>query len=425
MAVRENNGLTSRGPIRPSSLLLTGIVLLAAIGLLTWANYTFASGVATGTDFLHRWLPVRLMFFEGVSDPYSAEVSLQTQLFRYGRPALPGEAVCLFAYPYYIIPFIAPFALIGDFTIARALWMTLLEVCQIATVLVSLQLLQKPIPGAAGPALVIFALLSADMISPFIEGNPASIAGLFMALCLWLIMKERDWLAGLCLSLTTIKPQIALLFFLLVWLWAFSRRRSKILLGSAVSLALLMGVSFILLPGWFAGFIRQLAIYPTVAQPNTPGTIFATWLPQLAHILSFGMTVISTGLLLFEWRRAYKKEFSTFLWTICLTCAILPFTGIPSTKSNLVITLPALVLVLAELSARSRNPSRFVLFFPGVLFFAGWLIQYLSRTLTLNGTVIAYIDLLPFALFLIICLYIVRESVVLAGGESRPVTGVG
>ena len=58
----------------------------------------------------------------------------------YGRAALPGEHELRVAYPFYSAILFFPFALIQEFDVARAVWMTILEIGLISLTLVSIQL---------------------------------------------------------------------------------------------------------------------------------------------------------------------------------------------------------------------------------------------------------------------------------------------
>ena len=101
-------------------LVLVGLVAVAGI---TWGNYNYARQNPGGNDFLVHWMGSRAIVKDGIS-PYSDEVATRIQTFAYGRPAQPGEHELRVAYPLYSVIIFAPFALIDDFAIARAAWMT-------------------------------------------------------------------------------------------------------------------------------------------------------------------------------------------------------------------------------------------------------------------------------------------------------------
>ncbi len=396
--------ISNQTPLKQRLLFIC--LILIAFAALLWINLRFSQLTNAGSDFLTRWLPVQLMVYEGVENPYSDEVSYQIQLLRYGRAALPGEAPGLFAYPYYIVPFILPFALIKDLVIARALWMLFLQLCHITIILLSLRICRYRPTASLLLLLLMFSLISADMLIATIEGNPASLAALFIVLSLFFIQKEKDTVAGLMLALATIKPQLTVLFFILVWLWAFSNKRWKIMTSSAISVAILMGVSFIFLPQWFAEFFRQVFVYPGVAQPNTPATIFAGVLPAtVATWIGRGFSLVSLLLLAYVWYRSYKQPFSVLSWSAGVTLALLPFSGIASTRTNLVVLLPFVTWLIVQLKRHPNHPQLAESILLGYILLS-WVFVALTRTPLVNGIIFAYFDLLPLPLFVVIGLLV-------------------
>ncbi len=141
-------------------LLLVAVILFLGILLagVTWSNYQYTLKNPGGNDFLVHWVGTRVLFFDGIS-PYSDEAALQIQTLAYGRPARPGEHELRVAYPLYSVVFFLPFALISDFHLARAVWMTVLEAALIGITLLSLRLCRwKPSPLMLA-GLLIFSLL--------------------------------------------------------------------------------------------------------------------------------------------------------------------------------------------------------------------------------------------------------------------------
>jgi hypothetical protein len=229
------------------------------------------------------------------------------------------------------------------------------------------------------------------LAQPLVDGNPSSIAGLFIVLCLYFLSKRKDTLAGIFLALATIKPQLTLLFFILVCLWAFSNRRWTVLIASGAGVAGLMGISFAILPEWFRSFLVQMTTYTQVASPNTPKTILVYWLPQAAGWIALGFTLICGGILVAEWRRVCQKGFKAFFWTACLTFTLLPVSGMTSAKSNFIAILPGFVLVVAVLEQHWRGSKIWVDVLLVVLLVASWFFPLLS--LQLNHPMLAYLDL--------------------------------
>ena len=139
---------------RRGSGWLIGIGIVFFLGLLillTWGNYRYTSQNPGGNDFLVHWVGTRSFLIDNIS-PYSDETALRIQTLAYGRPAQPGEHELRVAYPLYSVILFFPFSLFGDYSFARALWMTLLEVSIFSLSLISLRITQWR------PNLVLLAL---------------------------------------------------------------------------------------------------------------------------------------------------------------------------------------------------------------------------------------------------------------------------
>lgn len=282
-------------------VILSAIIICFTLSLLVFANLQFARQEPGGTDFLYRWMPTRLILLEGYQNPYSPEVEYRVELIHFGHAHQGNETPGIFAYPYYIIPLLIPFSLINDFNLARALWMTMLEIVQMSLVILTLRLFKINLSKSILIFLLLFSLFCSYFLQPLIDGNPSPVVALCALLCLIFISKEKDWLAGIFLVLSTIKPQLALLFFVLIWLWAFSQKRWKIILGSLFSLILLMGVSFAIQPSWFNEFLNDVLLYPNIASPHSPRTIMDAWFPEASKWVSLGLSVVIVAILGREW----------------------------------------------------------------------------------------------------------------------------
>ena len=389
---------TSKAPKVPSNALFQKLLAIflftLVLGFIVYANYQFARNNPGGTDFLYRWMPSRLYLFEGYQNPYSPEVEYQVELAHHGHAHQGTETPGIFAYPFYIIPIFIPFAAIENYITARAIWMTLLECIHILLVIVTLRLFKVQLKMITLVFLILFSLFFSFFSQPIIDGNPSPIAALFVLLSLWAISKQKDWLAGMLLAFSTIKPQMVLLFFILVWIWAFSNRRWKIILGSFFTLVFLFGVSFAILPGWFNEFLKDIFLYPAIASPHSPITILDQFLPGNSKWIS----ILFSGFVIFvlgrEWIKVYKKDFNILFWTTCLTFMLSPISGISSAHSNFIAALPAFVLLIAALDKRENLRSIWINIL--ILIFMGlsWSYRIFGHNVTIAGNSIIYFDLL-------------------------------
>jgi hypothetical protein len=341
-----NNSL--RSTILIIFLIIVGGAILAG---LTWGNYNYSSQNPGGNDFLVHWVGTQELIMKGVS-PYADEVALRIQTLAYGRPAQPGEHELRVAYPIYSTIFFAPFAIIENFTIARAVYMTFLEVCIFLLSLVCISL-SRWRPGLI--VLFIFFLFSVfwyHAIRPLINGNAVIFVALLITAALWAIRQERDEFAGILLGFATIKPQVVILVWIFITLWAISKKRWRLLIWSYGTVAILSVIGFILVPGWLIQNFYEILRYPAYNPPGTPGAAFSQWFPGVGRQLGWGLTLVTAVILLIEWVLAWGKEYDWFLWTACLTLTISQWIGIQTDPGNFIVLLFPLVLFFVNLENR-------------------------------------------------------------------------
>jgi len=364
-------------------------------------NLQFTRAQPGGTDFLYRWLPTRLVLFDGYKNPYSPQAEYQVELMHHGHARGENETPGIFAYPYYTMAVIFPFALISDFNFARAAWMTFAELAHVALIFLALRTLQFKPAVLLLSVLMSFSLLNADFTQALIDGNPSSAAALFAFLALYFISRKRDIWAGVFLALSTIKPQLVILFFVLIYLWAFFQKRWAIIYSSALALIFLLGASFILQPNWIFEFIKDLQTYPGVARPSAPAAILSYWMPAVwAQGIALVLTILSAVILFYVWRNSFYKDFSALFLAACVTFTLMPLTGITSAKSNYIAMLPGLIFLLAQ--AKLNRPQE-SLWAGAILAWIplSWLFLVAGRSLTLGGRLIYFLDFYPMPLVLL------------------------
>ena len=207
--------------LRRSNLLVMILLVVFGIGALvalTWGNHTYAGQNPGGNDFLVHWEGTRALLKDGIS-PYSDETAVRIQTLAYGRPAQPGEHELRVAYPLYSIIFFAPFALIDNYLMARAVWMTLLEVGLIALVFLSLRLASwKPAPVLLA-LLLLFSLFWYHGLRSLVNGNAVILVAVGLVAGLLALRAGSEELAGVLFAFTTIKPQVVVLVLAFVCIW--------------------------------------------------------------------------------------------------------------------------------------------------------------------------------------------------------------
>ncbi len=326
------------------------LVILLVVGVLVGlsiVNYRFAHRAPGGNDFLPRWVGARAWLVEGLS-PYDPRVSLAAQQLIYGRPAdaSRGEDIAHFVYPLPAMLFFAPFALM-PFTLARAAWMTLLEIGLAALASIGIRTASWPMGRRLIVPLTLFSVLWYHGARSIIVGQFAVIEAVLMCGALWAIGQGRDRLAGAMLALSIAKPQMAVLLVPLVILWGISVHRRALVGWTLGGITALLIVSWILLPGWPAAWLRQLIDYPSYTELGSPISILGGFLGSAGPAVTYGLSALLAMYLLWEWRLVWKRPVRWLQWTAALTIVITNLIVVRTATTNYVVLLPSLCIVFA------------------------------------------------------------------------------
>ena len=184
--------------MRRAALLRSALLIFFACGMLValaLVNLRFTRSSPGGNDFLPRWLGTRL-FITRHQDPYSAETTAAIQEAMYGRAAKEGEDQAPFAYPLYATIFLSPFSLIGDYAVARALWITTLEIAVIATALAAIALAGWKPGRWPLAAFLLFSLTWFHGTKPLVDGNASILVALLLTMGLLALKRGQDGAAG-------------------------------------------------------------------------------------------------------------------------------------------------------------------------------------------------------------------------------------
>lgn len=391
----------------PTAVIFVIAAILAALVLLTLGNYRFAKENPGGNDFLTRWIGTRALVIEGLN-PYSEEVVAQIQNFAYGRLAKPGEDEMRFAYPLYSVVVFLPFALIGDFTLARAIWMTVLEISLVALAVLSIRLSRWRIGLVMLVFLLIFTLVWYHGLRPIINGNAVILVALLIVSGLLALRAGADELAGVLFAFSTIKPQLVVLFLAYVVIWAIDRKRWRVITWMFGSVILLVASASLIIPTWILDVVREVMKYPAYTPPGTPRAAFIAWWPSWGSRVGWALTGVMALLLLIEWWSNRRAEFRGFLWTACLTLVASQWIGIQTDPGNFIILYPAVILVFAVLDERWRTGGRVFVIISMIILAAGIWAIFLATVQSADQPVQSPVMFFPLPAFLLLTLYWVR-----------------
>jgi hypothetical protein len=354
--------------------LAVTLATVIIFSFLTLANYIFAKQNPGGTDFLVHWMGTRNFFQTGAS-PYSDDTALKIQTMVYGRAAQAGEHQLRVAYPLYSIFLFAPFAIVGDFTFARALWMSLLELCLFGIAYFSIKLTYwKPKTWLIG-LFILFTIFSYHGMRPLINGNAVILVTFLMVLILLAIRDKNDEIAGIMMAVITIKPQNALLFLAFIFFWALINKRHKLLTWFAGTMVILVGFSFLLIPTWITQNLREILLYPTYNPPGTVGAVLKAAWGAIGDRFSIGLTFILLVVLFGEWWIARRANMRQFMWVSFLTIAISQWIGIQTDPGNFILLYPGVFFCFYMIADRwGKRSDLFFIIFAAVVTIGIWVL---------------------------------------------------
>jgi hypothetical protein len=340
--------MSNRGWRPRRDLILVAVIFVLLFALDVYAVYAvFTSHYPGANDFFSRWKGAEVFWREGL-DPYSEETTLAIQEGIYGRPALPDEDPGPFAYPLYTVFLVAPLLPLS-YAWAEAIWLVILQFSLISGVLLSLVLVDWRLPRWL---VVLTALWSVAFYHSARTLFLGQFAGLvfFWTVGVFLTLKtRRDIVAGILLALTTIKPQMSFLLIPALLIWGVGQRRWRFLGSFVGTMAILLGASFLLLPGWLGEFVAQVLRYPSYTDIGSPVWILTH------HYLPFlgtpGEVVISALLLLYlviECRHLLRVQADSerFLWLMGLILLVTNLVVLRTATTNYVVLYIPLFFVL-------------------------------------------------------------------------------
>lgn len=344
----------SDGRVGPRGVAILVIALIVIVYfLLAYAVYSvFTSQIPGGNDFYPRWKGTRALILEG-RDPYSDEVTLDIQKGMFGHPAAKDEDQLAFAYPLYVSLFVLPFSFF-PYLQAQALWMSALILLTLGTVIVILKTLDWRLSLAGFTTLSLWCVFFYPTARSLVLGQLSLVVLGLLALALWAMQRGHPVLAGVCLALSTVKPQMVFLVIPLLVLTALRRQNYRLVAAFLALMTMLLLVSFLVLPSWLHSFIAGLRRYQAYTsiyrEGKSPIGFFISYLVP-SHAASWFTLLVSLvliGYLAYVWTKAVLAHGDTsqavFL-TLIVTLLVPAETG---TTNQVLLLLPLIAWLFRE-----------------------------------------------------------------------------
>jgi len=201
-------------------------------------------------------------------NPYSAAVLRDIQTAYYGhtlKPHSPNDPEH-FDYPALIVPLLAPFVglswpairvgflcvVVPGFMISSFWWVRILRPAASALTLISVV------------ALSLFAW-------PTVWGlrlqQPTLVIAILVAAGCYALVRGADSVAGVCMAVSLVKPQVSLPVSLWLLAWSVRHRCWRFSIGFAATLFTLWALTETMVPGWFPKWIGDMGSYMSFTAP--------------------------------------------------------------------------------------------------------------------------------------------------------------
>lgn len=256
-------------------------VIVAMLAVLALASIAQMVTIARCLPMVHSDLWTRVIgtryALKGI-DPYSAEVSRVIQTHFYGHPLPPNSTWDPehFDYPALIVPLLAPFANLPW----RWVQFGFLLVTIPAFVASSYWWAKRLLPSASSDyrlALVGLSLFAWPTVWAFRVQQPTIAFALLITAGSLALVREWDVVAGVCMAVALIKPQVSLPLVLWFTAWSIRHRRGRFPVSLLITLAGLTGAAEWMVPGWFHPWVADVT---KVGHFTTPiyRTLLGNWL---------------------------------------------------------------------------------------------------------------------------------------------------
>lgn len=342
-------------------LTVVAILSLLMYFVLSWTRMIGDLYERTGSDFMGFYTFGRISQSQDFASVYKIEEQQKLQEEIVGHPVTP-----IF---YTHLPFMIPVAKLivsDDYIMSFKRWAIVLLFLNAINVCILVNLLEfKRLPKENLIILILGAYLFDPTFSGFMNGQDTAILLLGAAIWIWGFFSEKYLLAGLGLSLTTVRPQIAL--FLAI---PFLFHHRKVFWGFVIGSSVLALISVYLLK--YEGTIRFIEsiryIESTVwverhalDNPTLSGIIrrnFAFSNPE--PVKNFVWFCYLTGIIGFSvfWYRSSKIEEKQVGWLSIASIFLAPYAHY---HDLILLLIPIFCLLRIDQRDEIAHPNRFVL----------------------------------------------------------------
>lgn len=333
------------------TVILIALVILVFAG---WANLQLVRELPQESIFLRNWEITRGFIFRG-ENPYN------------NTEGIP------FTSPLPVILLYSPFALINNFQIARAAWITVNQVAAIIFAVFCIRITSWQTNRWLVILTIIFAIFWFASFSVYIKGSLTALSAVLFTGAMFAIQEQNDEIGGILIGLAALQPGVTLMGVLLVFLWAVSHRRWILIFWAGVVFLFFSGVGMIFLPEWPLDFfwtvLRHVDFRPGRAIIETT----SQWWPGVGLQVGWGIFFLALITMLVEWWFTLGKDYKRLIWVLGLTFILSIWIGIETSIDNVFMLLLSLVAIFMAWNRRwGRSGQIFVIIVIGLLLPGLW-----------------------------------------------------
>jgi hypothetical protein len=353
--------------------ILGGLIFLTLLGVFTGAIFLVTGENTSGIDQVIFWFAGRAVFLEG-SSPYSDEIAVRSQWAVYDRLAQPGEDPLAYVYPPYTLLSLLP-TFWMPFAWAQAFWLAF-NILLLVSALI--YLFRGRFRWATLSLLAIY-----PMTFSLVTGNFTTLlcTALIVLYCQFFIQEKESKTAQIGLGILSgwliFKPQFIWLFLIFFCLAAIRKRYWYYLASLLLTLPILAGISFAMVPNWPAEWISRLSRY---SQYNQTWPILTLLLRQIlptaavntvSILLTFG-GIGFTFFLAVRWWHGRAGSLLLFAWCGVMTYLVYPH---GTSHAHLTFLIPLFLWAMLQ-QPKEQFP---VLIFWGGSLVVSWIIFIISK----------------------------------------------
>jgi Glycosyltransferase family 87 len=337
---------------QPAIFLLS---IFLVIGLFTWINYRFIIPLSALDEFRNAWLGANGWLLQG-QNPYNT--------------------IAGFNIPFIAMFFYLPLGLL-DFTLARAIWLTIIESSLFLLVIIGINFSGWKVQIKSLPFIILTGLVMYSGIRAIFLGQFSVLVILMIYGGIFLISKKQDVLGGFLLALSISQPETAILLLVFITIWSLATKRHQLLVSLLSGMAFLIILSIILLPGWPIQWLRSLfGPAGTLVLYTSMLSKFANSVPGIRQGLSLVLNLGVLFLLVIEWVTSIKDAQAMFIWLVMITMVVNSLIKLRADTVDIIGLLPVIFYILMVIQEKWKslaNGMAYIIFISLVLL--PWLIN--------------------------------------------------